>query len=423
MNNQVNPYRISHDSSANTNAENDVVDANNKFALNLYLKICNDPQYENSNFFFSPFSISSVLAISHEGARGNTADEIQSVFFFPDDNTERRQGFEQLYTDINQGNSTYTLKIANALWAEKTYPFLPDYIHTAQTYYKANATNLDFKNQADNSRVAINTWIEDQTNNMIKDVIQPGEINPSTRLLITNAVYFKGTWVVPFDKNRTKSDYFSAASGNTVSVPMMTTHLYDAIFGYMETDSLQVLELLYATDSMKQVSMLVLLPKGNTLKSIEKSLSVQTLSELRKRLIKQEVHVRFPKFKFETRYSLPDTLASMGMPTAFTDRADFSGMDGTKNLYIEDVIHRAFIDVNEEGTEATAATVGLPSIGKMTVFRANHPFIFLIQDNETGFILFMGRVNNLKEEQIVEMNEDSLKNVKIEGLDMEKIYF
>jgi len=388
------PEEVGH----NISAEGNVVDANNRFALNLYMNLRKDPQYSKSTLFFSPFSISSALAITYEGARGGTADEIQSVFFFPRDNDTRRQGFEQLYRDINQGNSGYILKTADALWAEETYPFLPAYMHTAQLYYNANATNLDFKNQPENSRLIINNWVENQTNDKIKDLIPPGVIDPFTRLVITNAVYFKGTWVKQFDPNETKDDTFLVAPGNTVHIQMMERTDKDAIFNYTETDSLQVLEMPYAKDSGKQISMLVLLPKANNLTAVEDTLTVLNLSEMRNALKSQRVNVFFPKFKLETKYSLSTTLTSMGMPTAFTDKADFSGMDGTKNLYIGDVIHQAFVEVNEEGTEAAAATgvvmevMAVRQEPPVPVFDANHPFVFLIQDNDTGNILFMGQV-------------------------------
>jgi serpin B len=384
----------------NISADRSVVSANNRFALTLYSNLRKDAKYTNKTLFFSPFSISSALALTYEGARGSTADEIQSVFFFPNDSNQRRSGFGKLYSDINQGNSQFILKTANALWAEKTYPFLPDYINTARVYYQANATNLDFINQPDNSRITINTWVEDQTNNKIKDLISRGGINPLTRLVITNAVYFKGMWAKPFDKNETRDDIFNVTQGKTVPVRMMIKTDKESVFRYTETDILQVLEMPYATNSKKQVSMIVLLPKNNNLTSVEESITVEQLSELKNSSIRQRVNVIFPKFRFETRYGLPGTLISMGMPTAFTDRADFSGMDGTRNLFIGDVIHQAFIEVNEEGTEAAAATgvtmqyTSIRNESSVPVFRADHPFIFIIQDSENGNILFLGRVTD-----------------------------
>ncbi len=273
-------------------------------------------------------------------------------------------------------------------------------MNTARVYYNANATNLDFRNQADNSRITINKWVEDQTNNKIRDLIPSGSINPLTTLLITNAVYFKGTWVQPFDKNETRDEVFNVEPGKTVPVQMMQKTDREAIFKYAETDTLQVLEMPYAKGSGKQISMLVLLPKTHDLASVEESLNVQKLAEWRNALISQRVNVMFPKYNLETKYDLSSTLASMGMPTAFTDQADFSGMDGTKNLSIGTVIHQAFADVNEEGTEAAAATVvGMERMSAkneppIPTFRADHPFIFIIQDSENGNILFMGRVSN-----------------------------
>ena len=268
-------------SSISTIAEKSVVDANNKFALNLYSNLRKDPQYSNKTLFFSPFSISSALAVTYEGARGSTADEIQSVFLFPIDNSQRRTGFEQLNKDINLMNSRYTLVTANALWAEKTYSFLPEFITTARVFYNANATNLDFINQPENSRITINTWVEDQTNNKIKDLVPSGAIDQLTRLVITNAVYFKGKWVEPFDENQTKDDIFYVFPGSTVPVHMMQRTDEEAIFWYTETENLQVLEMPYATDNKKQVSMIILLPKNMDLTSVEKSLTAEQLSELK----------------------------------------------------------------------------------------------------------------------------------------------
>ena len=381
-------------------AENGVVEANNRFALDAYAQIRKDPGTAMDNLFFSPFSISSALAITYEGARGTTADEIQSVFPFPKDDARRRGGFQGLYRDINRGNTRYVLSTANALWAEKTYAFLPGYMSMAQEFYSANATNMDFRNQPEPSRLTINGWVEDQTNNRIRDLIPQGGIDPMTRLVITNAVYFKGTWVKQFDANKTKEALFTITPGTTVPVQMMERTDKDAHFNYTETDTVQVLEMPYAKDGGKQLSMLVILPKGNDLSAVEDSLTVQQMSEWRNALEGLRVKVYFPKFTMETKYSLPRTLASMGMPTAFTPRADFSGMDGTKNLYIGDVIHQAFVDVNEEGTEAAAATAvvivatAIRDEPPIPEFRADHPFLFLIQDNDTGNILFMGRVMN-----------------------------
>jgi serpin B len=386
-------------------SEQNVVDANNRFALELYTKLAKDQNFAGSSLFFSPFSISSALALTYEGARGSTADEIRAVFHFPEDNTVLRDGFAEINDGINSGDSRYVLRTANALWAEKTDAFLPDYVSTAGTYYDAPVINLDFITRPEDSRVTINEWVEDRTEQKIQDLLPPGSIDALTRLVITNAVYFKGTWVKQFDAGETHEADFMITPGvipmaTTTRVQMMQRTDPDAVFGYTETDQFQALRMPYAHESGKQLSMLVLLPKGTTLAAVEGSLDTRELSVLRDSLSTGRVDVYFPKFRLETTYYLRGTLADMGMPTAFTDAADFSGMDGSTDLSISDVVHKAFVDVNEEGTEAAAATgviigaTGFLPAKPVPVFRADHPFLFLIVDDETGNILFMGRVVN-----------------------------
>ena len=384
-----------------SDSEKRVADANNRFALDLYSNLKKDPECSGDNLFFSPFSISSALAITYEGARGTTADEIRNVFHFPTDDSVRRRGYSEITAGLNAWRAGYTLRVANALWAEKTYPFLPDYVNTAQVYYHANAMNLDFKNHVDNSCYTINTWVEDQTNHKIRNLIPRGSINPLTRLLITNAIYFKGTWVKQFYKNNTREDDFRTSPGKTVRVPMMQRTDKDAVYKYEETENLQLLEMPYThRRSGRELSMLVILPKDENLMTAENSLRYQELSDIRKSLNSRRVDVYFPKFRLETEYRLPSTLVAMGMPTAFSIAADFSGMDGIFNLFISDLIHKAFVDVTEEGTEAAASTaeyteaLAVPLRPPIPVFRADHPFIFIIQDTESGNILFIGRVVN-----------------------------
>ena len=238
---------------------------------------------------------------------------------------------------------------------------------------------------------------EDQTNDRIKDLIPQGVIDPLTRLVLTNAIYFKGDWVKQFDKKDTQERDFTTSTGNTVKAQMMSlTHdQADINFNYTETDEAQVLELPY---SGNELSMLIILPKSD-LSSLESSLSSDKLKEWRSNLTSEKVdQIYLPKFKFDTKYFMADTLSAMGMPTAFSSGADFSGMDGTKSLFISSVIHQAFVEVNEEGTEAAAATAVI--VGETAapiqniIFNADHPFLFIIQQRDTGNILFLGRVTN-----------------------------
>ncbi len=375
-----------------TEEMNSVVEANNKFALDLYLEY----KSEEGNIFFSPYSISTALAMTYEGAKGQTAEEMQSVFYFPKDDTIRRSGYANLYNEINKKDKKYKLHTANALWAQKDYPFLEEYFKIVEEYYKGKVTNLDFEKDPESARATINNWVEDQTNNKIKNLIPSGLLNTLTRLVLTNAIYFKGEWVKQFNKDETQEQNFRVSPDDIVKVQMMQRTDDKSIFNYSENNKLQILEMPY---SGEELSMLILLPKDDDLKGLENSLTVKQLSKWRKDLKEQRVNIFLPRFKFETKYFLADTLKEMGMPTAFSPAADFSGMTGKKDLFISQVIHQAFVEVNEEGTEAAAATAvimekGLSVSHRMSVFKADHPFIFLIQEKATGNILFFGRVTN-----------------------------
>ena len=364
-----------------------VVKANNQFAFKLYSTY----KSKDGNIFFSPYSISSALAMTYEGARGKTADEMQSVFDFPKDDSLRRGAFLKINSIINKKDKKYKLNTANALWAQKDYKFLEDYFKLIDHYYGGKVTNLDFVGETEESRLTINHWVEQQTNDKIKNLIPKGVIDPSTRLVLTNAIYFKGMWFKQFDKKATSEQDFKMSSNNTVKAQMMN-EIDD--FNYAETDSLQILELPYQGN---ELSMLILLPKKDDLRTIEGSLTLEKLSEYKGMLGNEKVDVSIPRFKFETKYFMADDLIKMGMPAAFSN-ADFSGMTGHQDLFIGQVIHQAFVEVNEEGTEAAAATAVTMEAGAMPQapkeFNANHPFIFLIQEKETGDILFMGRVSD-----------------------------
>ncbi len=374
----------------------EVVKANNQFAFDLYAKY----KQKDENIFFSPYSISAALAMTYEGARGVTKEEIQKVFHFPKEDSVLREGFQALYKSINKEDKVYQLHVANALWAQKDFKFLDDYLSIIEQYYFGKATNLDFFNQAESSRITINKWVEDRTNNKIRDLIPQGNISASTRLVITNTVYFKGMWLFEFNKKNTRAEDFYLYTGDTVKAEMM--RLAEKHFDYAETENLQILELLYKGNKL---SMLILLPKEKNLSVLEDSLTLEKLIALKKMLNSESVNIFIPKLKFETKYFMAEDLKTMGMPIAFTAEADFSGMTGTRNLGIDEVIHQAFVDIDEEGTEAAAATAvetrylsGSPDyFNKPKIFNADHVFVFIIQDRETGNILFLGRVLNPNE--------------------------
>jgi len=369
-----------------TEAMTCVVDANNAFAFKIF-----NEYNAQENVFVSPWSISSALAMTYEGARGTTAEEMAEVLNMVGTDA-RREGFKSIYDSINKGSDDYKLSTANALWAQVDYPFLQEYFDQIDANYDGKLSNLDFKRDTENSRLTINSWVEDNTNDKIKDLIPQGKLDSMTRLVLTNAVYFKGDWVYEFDKSDTKKASFQKTVGS-VQADMMQRTDDDVKFGYYEDDSVQVLEMPYKGD---RLSMVVALPKEN-MDSMD--ISQDAYDKWTNGLTTRQVKVYFPKFKFETKYFMANTLAKMGMPTAFSMAADFSGMTGNDELFISSVIHQTFVEVDEKGTEAAAATaviMDLKSAGprEVPVFKADHPFLFFIRDKETGTILFMGRVED-----------------------------
>jgi len=254
---------------------------------------------------------------------------------------------------------------------------------------------VDFVGATEKSRQAINLWVEDQTNKKIKDLIPQGVLTALTRLVLTNAIYFKGDWASQFKESATKDASFKLGGGKTVQAPLM---YQKGKFGYKEDRDVQVLSMPYKGDDL---SMVVVLPKKvDGLADVTANLTAAKIDAWTTRLYKRDVYVHLPKFKVESQFGLNDVLAKMGMPDAFdSSKANLSGMNGARNLYISAVIHKAYVDVNEEGTEAAAATavvVALRSAPRRTTFRADHPFLFLIRHNKTGAILFMGRLANPK---------------------------
>ncbi len=382
-----------------------VVNANNQFSFELYSKLSD---LEDSNIFYSPYSISAALAMTYEGAKGQTANEMKSVFHFPESNI-LRPNFAGIYNDINIGNDAYELRTGNALWIQQDYPFLEDYTSKVEKYYGGKAANLDFIEETEKSRQTINSFIEEQTNNKIKDLIPSGMLNPMTRLVLTNAIYFKGTWEWEFDKSDTRDQDFKITPTNTIKTPMMFMDPDKARFNYADLEKLQILELPYKGE---KTSMFILLPKQGedydyetgerivsdyTLRDIE--LSSEKLNEYKAQMQETKLDsISLPKFEFDAKYSMTEALSNLGMPTAFdANSADFSGITGKKDLFISFVIHQAYVKVDEKGTEAAAATATGMEIASMrprNIFNADHPFMFIIQERETGNILFMGRVTD-----------------------------
>lgn len=366
-----------------------LVQGDTEFAFDLYGKL----KATQGNLFFSPYSISTALAMTYAGARGTTALQMAQALHFSLDQEQLHPAFASLKANLDavEAKGEIRLRIANALWPQTGYPLLEEFLDLAREYYGALITPLDY-GDAEAARATINTWIEDKTEGKIKNLIPPGVLDALTRLVLSNAIYFKGNWARQFNQQLTRDAPFWPTPDVQVTVPMMTQQQR---FRYAESDGLQILELPYAGDDL---SMIVLLPgKIDGLAQLEAALTVDNLEKWTGHLWNREVRVFLPRLKMTSQFRLKDALASMGMRDAFSlEKADFSGMDGIGWLYISAALHKAFIEVNEEGTEAAAATavvIGLRAqVEPPPTFRADHPFMFLIRENSTGSILFMGRV-------------------------------
>lgn len=368
----------------------EVVRANNRFAFKLYSELI---KTETGNIFYSPYSIFSALAMTYEGARGKTAEEMRNVFNFPESGV-LRPNFAAIYNRINMAAEEYELRTGNALWTQKDYPFLEEYLKTVEKYYGGKAAVLDFVHEAEKSRETINAFIEEQTNHKIKDLIPPGVLDELTRLVLTNAIYFKGDWKMAFNESLTMEEDFWMSPDRSVKVQMMHMRPNETVrFNYADTGDLQIIELPYKGGN---VSMLIILPEN--IEAAESFLTMEKLEEYRAQMKEEKLdEICLPKFEVETKYFMQETLSKLGMPTAFTGEADFSGMTGGRDLFVSQVIHQAYVKVDEKGTEAAAATaviMRLTAVPETKIFRADRPFIFIIQEKQTGAILFMGRISD-----------------------------
>ena len=379
---------------ADTKTANDIeslAGSNTTFALDLYARL----KATDGNLFFSPYSISTCLAMTYAGARGDTAAQMAQTLRFDTNQLKLAASFGELQKQLNseQEKKGIELNIANGLWGQKDHFFLPAFLDVAKQSYEANLKQADFRTHADTARKEINDWVDHKTKGKITDLIQPGVLGQATRLVLVNAIYFKGHWASEFEKQSTRKATFTVSPAQKIEVPLMSR---TSDFKYAEVEGLQLLELPYAGDDL---SMVVLLPrKLDGLKGVEDQLNGPTLDRWLAQAFKQKVEVFLPKFKMSAQFSLAKPLADMGMTDAFSPNADFSGMDGERDLFISAVVHKAFVDVNEEGTQAAAATATVMRMSAvmmprpMPIFRADHPFIFLIRDNHSGSILFLGRL-------------------------------
>jgi serpin B len=351
------------------------------FSIDLYHAL---RQQQPGNLFVSPYSVSSALAMTQAGANGATADEMAKVLHLPADAHREWQSLAQRMS----ADTAVTMQTANALWLADNMRFRSDYARLLQERYQATASTVNFS-QTTAARDRINKWVEDKTASKIRELIH--DIDPDTVIILTNAIYFKGLWSAPFDARNTQQAPFFVDDKTSVSVPMMSNKLRCQFF---EDSSVQFVALPYA--GLKKRMVILLPAKGEPLAGFEEQLTTDLLRECLDRLKEQEVVVSLPRFKMSSRFELQETLKKMGMVHAFSSQADFTKMFEGGGGGINDVIHQAFVDVNEQGTEAAAATavIKTKSLSTGRTFRADRPFIFLIQDVDSGAILFIGRVAN-----------------------------
>ncbi|MGD2143540.1 MAG: serpin family protein [Anaerolineae bacterium] len=379
-----------------------LVEGNSAFAFDLYRFLAE--QGGDENLFYSPYSISLALAMTYAGARGETGGQMAEALQFNLPQDQLHPAFNALDQELAQRGEGaagkddpdeehpkgFRLKIANAIWGQTEYEFLGAFLDVLAENYGAGLRVLDFASSAEEARVTINQWVSDRTEGKIENLLPKGSIGSATRLVLTNAIYFNAAWANPFEEQATEPGPFTRLDGSEVTVPMMRQA---ESFGYAEGDGYQAVELPY---DGHELSMVILLPERGTFEAFEDSLGAGLVQAVIENLARGQVDLTMPKFEFDSGLSLNDALSALGMPKAFTGEADFSAMTGDKSLFISAVLHKAFVSVDEQGTEAAAATavamVASAAPGDSVEVVVDDPFIFLIRDIETGAVLFVGRV-------------------------------
>jgi len=372
-------------------AETALIQGNAQFGFDLYGQL----RGQDGNVFFSPYSISTALGMTYAGARGPTATEMATVLRFPLTGHRLHEAFARVSRDVSRvgAGGKAELSVANALWPQTGLPLDTAFKKTVESLYGAGLTPLDFRKSPEQARITINAWVEQQTRDRIKNLIPEGAIGSDTRLVLTNAIYFKGVWKHPFPDQATRNDAFTLSTGEKVSdVPFMRQ---SGQLPYLDAGTFQALELPYRDD---ELSMIVLLPRqAGGLAELEATLTAKNLADVLARMTVRRVDVTLPRFKVTAEFRLRETLSRLGMPLAFSNTADFSGVAKGDRLKLSNLFHKAYVEVNEKGTEAAAATGGVvipTSAPQKELFRADHPFFFVIRENGTGSLLFVGRLAN-----------------------------
>ena len=374
---------------------NNLVDGNNAFALDIY----NSLRSENGNLILSPFSISLALAMTYAGARGETESQMaEALHFLPQDQLHSAfnaldLALEKTPANLDKDQEPMNLNIANAVWSEQTFPFQEEFLDIIALNYGAGVHLADFINQAEPARKEINNWVSDQTKDKINDLLPKDSVGPDTRMVLVNAIYFKADWLIQFDANSTGDTPFYLIDGTEVTAKMMQEGMY---IPYTQGNGYQAVELAYAGET---AAMDIIVPDEGNFEAFESSFNKQTLNEILNGMQPTSVSLGVPKFEFTKDFGLSDALKELGMSDAFDiGLADFSGMTGDKDLFIGNVIHKAFVAVDEEGTEAAAATAVIMETTSAPMYdvslQVDRPFLFIIRNTVSGQILFIGRVMN-----------------------------
>jgi serpin B len=367
-----------------------ITEGNNKFAINLLQKLAS----ATDNTFYSPYSISTALFMTAGGAKNETQNQMLSVLCQKENTPEYHQKFGEQIALVEK-KEKIQLNVANSIWMQKGFKFLPNYIDLLNKAYKTKMNECNFAANADNEAKKINKWVEGKTKDKIKNLIAPGVLKSNTKMVLVNAIYFYGGWNKEFNKEETKEDNFYLANNSTSKAKFMHAEYQ---MKYASDKDFQLLSIPYQNN---EASMLVFLPKSKeNFDNALKSITYEKYELLYNLLMNRKVYLSLPKFTLTSQFELSQTLSEMGMPLPFSDGADFSGMSTQDELKIDKVIHKAFVDVSEKGTEAAGATAvimttksAMPEKEEIIYFKADHPFIFMIRDNTTGQVLFVGVIN------------------------------
>ncbi len=376
------------------NQTKELIQNNNIFAFNMFKELQKE---NNENIFFSPYSISEALVMTYAGAKGETKSQMASALHFDANDSKLHNSFNALDLHLNQSDENYTLSVANAIWPQKDFVFLSSYLDTLKVNYGAKIRLMDYKTNPEGSRQIINGWVEKKTHDRIKDLIPEGSIEENTRLVLTNAIYFKGKWQKEFDKDHTKEDIFTLEDNSTIQIPLMNQTEY---FSFNQNENFQAIDLLYKGDKS---SMVIILPREGKFQEVLKDIN-NSFESVIKNWNRKKVNLKMPKFEFTTDvYDLQKPFVELGMVDAFDPNlADFSGITGTKELVISKIVHKAFIKVDEKETEAAAATGVIANVTSVPIsvdpidMFIDRPFIFFIKDQTNDQILFIGIMKNPK---------------------------